>query len=52
MDNVTQIHKPPKSFLVERWFGPYVAEVELSDELLYSLIEMTDKIIKDITKTN
>mgnify|MGYP000005718844 CR=1 FL=1 len=47
MDNVTQIHKPPKSFLVERWFGPYVAEVELSDELLYSLIEMTDKIIKD-----
>jgi len=47
MDNVTQIHTPPKSFSVERWFGPHVASADLSDELLYSLIEMTDKIIED-----
>ena len=40
-----QIQSHPKSFVVEKWFGPQTATVVLPDDALDALLKMTDEII-------
>ena len=42
-----QIQSHPKSFEVTKWFGPQTAQVQLPDDALNAMINMTDNIIKD-----
>ena len=42
-----QIMIPPDSFIVQKPFGPYLADITINDEVFNALIKMTDKIIED-----
>ena len=42
-----QIQTPPKSFDVQKYFGPFFATVKLADDVVDAMIKMTDKIIDD-----
>tara|TARA_B100000963_G_scaffold354566_1_gene371324 strand:+ start:40 stop:804 length:765 start_codon:yes stop_codon:yes gene_type:complete len=42
-----QIQTHPTKFEVSKWFGPQTAQVQLPDDALNAMINMTDNIIKD-----
>ena len=42
-----QIQTHPTRFEVSKWFGPQTAQVQLPDDALNAMINMTDNIIKD-----
>ena len=42
-----QIKTPPQEFSVGKWFGPMSATIILPDDILNSLIKMTDGLIED-----
>ena len=42
-----QIQTQPKAFDVQKYFGPFFANITLADDVTNALIKMTDKIIDD-----
>ena len=42
-----QIQTPPPIFNVTKHFGPFIASVQLADDVTNALVKMTDKIIDD-----
>ena len=42
-----QIQTTPPIFNVTKHFGPFIASIQLADDVTNALIKMTDKIIDD-----